>query len=461
MVEGDHGMRAAQRPAPTGPPSPGTRVRPAATPLFLLYDLLVAAAVALVLVPWELARRLARRTGPEVLRQRLGNGVPETGPGVRVLVHAVSVGEMAAAGALVSELARRIPDVSILLTTGNGDGLAAAERLRARHPEIRSVSLIPWDRRRGMRRWLRRVRPAFATVVETEIWPNLFRACADLSIPLSIVNGRMPPREAGRYRLAHPFFRKVLRTLEWIEAQTEADRRRFIEIGAVPDRVTAGGNLKFDAAAAEPAAEMAREESLVVAGSTHAPEERILIDALRTLRGRNPSARLALAPRQVSRARRIARWARTAGFEVAFGSDRSDAWDVLVVDRLGDLAPLYARGSIAVIGGTFAARGGQNPLEAAGRACAIVAGPSRDNFAEIFAGLDADRAIASADVARVSIVLESLLADPDRRREMGRRAREFRLAGRGAAGRCAQRIASELPVAASRDDRVRPGARST
>jgi 3-deoxy-D-manno-octulosonic-acid transferase len=138
------------------------------------------------------------------------------------------------------------------------------------------------------------------------------------------------------------------------------------------------------------------------------------------------------------------RRARAAGFDVTLGSDRSDAWDILVVDRIGDLAPLYARASIAVIGGTFADRGGQNPLEAASRACAIVAGPSRSNFAEIFAGLDAAHAIASADGVRLTAVLESLLADPDRRREMGRRAREFRLAGRGAAGRCAERIASAI-----------------
>lgn len=432
-------------------PSAESRARSAATPVFFVYDLLVAAAVALVLVPWELARRLARRTGPDVLRERLGNGVPEAAPGVRVLVHAVSVGEMAAAGALVSELTRRIPGVSILMTTGNGDGLAAAERLRASQPAIGSVSLIPWDRRRAMRRWLRRIRPAFAVVVETEIWPNLFRACAELSIPLSIVNGRMPPREASRYRLARPFFREVLGTLAWIEAQTEADRRRFIEIGAFPDGVAAGGNLKFDAASAEPAPEgLDRDEFLIVAGSTHAPEERILIDALRRLRGRNPPARLALAPRQVSRARRIARWARAAGFDVALGSDRSDAWDILVVDRIGDLAPLYARGSIAVIGGTLAARGGQSPLEAAGRACAIVAGPSRNNFAEIFAGLDAAHAIASADRVSLPAVLESLLADPERRREMGRRARESWLAGRGAAGRCAEKIASAIAPAAGR-----------
>ena len=453
MVESDHGMSAAPSPAPPVFPSPETSGRRAATSMFLLYDLLVAAAVALVLVPWELARRLARRAGPEVLRERLGNGVPEAGRGVRVLVHAVSVGEMAAAGALVAELARRIPGVSILLTTGNRDGRAAAERLQTALPAIRSVSLIPWDRRAAMRRWLRRARPDFAAVVETEVWPNLFRGCADLSIPIAIVNGRMPPREARRYRLARSFFRPVLRSVAWVEAQTEGDRRRFVAIGAAPDRVAVGGNLKFDAFPAEPApVELDRDELLIVAGSTHAPEERLLIEALRALRGRNPSARLALGPRRITRAGSVARLARKEGFRTALGSDRSDDWEVLVVDRIGELAPLYARGGIAVIGGTYAARGGQNPLEAAERGCAIVAGPSRSNFSDIFAGLEAGRAIESADAPRLCSALEALLNDPDRRRGLGSRAREFRLAGRGAAARCAERIASvTLACPAARD----------
>jgi 3-deoxy-D-manno-octulosonic-acid transferase len=449
MVEGDQGMRAAQAPAPTGSPFLEKRGRPAATPMFLLYDLLVAAAVALVLVPWELARRLARRSGREALRERLGNAVPTAGTGVRVLVHAVSVGEMAAAGALVSELARRIPDVSIQLTTGNRDGRAAAERLRATNPAVRSVTLIPWDRAAAMRDWLRRTRPDFAAVVETEVWPNLFRGCAELSIPLAIVNGRMPPREARRYRLARPFFRGILRSVAWVEAQTDEDRRGFVAIGAPPDRVAVGGNLKFDASPAEPApAETGRDELLIVGGSTHAPEERLLIDALRALRTRNPSARLALAPRRISRARSIARRARRSGFRTALGSNRSEDWEVLVVDRIGELAHLYARAGVAVIGGTFAGRGGQNPLEAAGCGCPIVAGPSRRNFSDVFAGLEAARAVESADARHLRSALEALLSDPDRRRELGRRARAFRLAGRGAAERCAERIASAIATRA-------------
>jgi 3-deoxy-D-manno-octulosonic-acid transferase len=441
VVAGRHGVSAFHRETAGG----------AASGVFFLYDVLVRAAVALLLVPWELARRMAKRTGPEALRQRLGEVLPDAGPGPRVLIHAVSVGEMAAAGSLVSALAHRIPDVSIQLATGNRDGLAAAEQLRARQAAIRSVSLIPWDRRHAMREWLRRSRPDFVAVVETEIWPNLFRACAELSIPIAIVNGRMPSREAGRYRLARPFFRKILNSAAWIEAQTEGDRRRFVAVGADADRVTLGGNLKFDASPGETAPkECDRDEMLVVGGSTHAPEERILLEVLRTLRAGNPSLRLALAPRRVSRARSVARRARAGGFRTARDPGEAAPWDVLVVDRIGGLAPLYARAGIAIVGGTIADRGGQSPLEAARSACAIVAGTSRENFSEVFAGLEAAGAVQSADAGRLAACIASLLSDRDRRRELGRRAREFSLAGGGAAARCANRIVSSMAGATPR-----------
>ena len=445
-MAGRHGLKA--------PGSETTDVGTSA--LFLLYDLLVGATVALLLVPWELARRLAKRSGPDVLRQRLGESFPDDGPGPRILIHAVSVGEMAGAGSLACALAARIPNASIQLATGNRDGLAAAERLRERQPAIRSVSLIPWDRRAAMRRWLRRSRPDFVAVVETEIWPNLFRACAELSVPIAIVNGRMPPREAGRYRLAGPFFRRILDRAAWIEAQTEDDRRRFVAIGADPARVTVGGNLKFDAEPGETAPkESDRDEQLVVGGSTHAPEERLLLEALRTLRARHPSMRLALAPRRISRARDVARRARAGGFRAAHDSDGAGAWDVLVVERIGGLAPLYARAGIAVVGGTFADRGGQSPLEAARSACAIVAGPSRGNFAEVFAGLEGAGAVESTDGDRLGACLASLLGDRERRRELGRRAREFSLSGRGAAARCADRIASSIAATTTERDGAR------
>jgi 3-deoxy-D-manno-octulosonic-acid transferase len=415
--------------------------------VFFLYDVLVNLAVALFLVPRELALRLAGRARSADLRERLGRGTRSGFGSPLVVIHAVSVGEMAAAGALIPELARRLPGVSVLLTTGNRDGRVVADRLRERYPAIRAVSLLPWDRRRAICAWLKRLAPDFVIVVETEIWPNLYRECGERSVPLVIVNGRMPEREARRYGLARRFFRQVLSRVRWIDAQTEADRQRFLEIGADPTRVRTSGNLKFDAAAdGEESGTGNSTDRLLVAGSTHPSEEEVLLSCLGSLRRRHPSLRLALAPRQVGRARSIAALARRKGFRTAFESECTDEWDVLIVDRIGRLASQYARAEMAVIGGTLADRGGHNPLEACARNCVILAGPSRRSFAEIFDGLEMAGAIVSASgVEPLASAIDELLTDPQRRRVLARRSYEFWCAGRGVAAACAERIVGTRP----------------
>lgn len=414
-----------------------------------IYDILVGLAVACFLRPWELLRRFAGRTGPEVLQERLGNSPCPAACDRRVVIHAVSVGEMAAAEGIVARLAARVPDASILLTAGNRDGIAAGNRLRSRYPQIESVSRLPWDRIGALREWLGRLRPALFLVVETEIWPNLFRACAENEIALSIVNGRIPVRNFRSYRIARSFFRDVLGCARWIGAQSEEDRTRFVALGADPGRVQVYGNLKFDAPASNarelPGIESGAPGTLVVAGSTHPPEERLLLDCLATLRRNCAGVRLVLAPRRVARAPEIAKLAGRKGFRAALSSEIRESWEVLVLDEFGLLDPAFARADIAVIGGTFARHGGHNPLEAARHSKAIVAGPHRENFASIFAGLESAGALQSvAHWRELGAFLEKLLLDAGARQRLGERARAFADEGRGAADLYAVRIAAEL-----------------
>ena len=416
--------------------------------------MIVNLAVALFLAPRELALRLAGQSRSGDLPERLGKGVRRGFGSPFVVIHAVSIGEMAAAGALVSELVARLPGVSIALTTGNRDGVAAGERLMARHTQIVSTSLLPWDRRAAMASWLARLRPSLVAVVETEIWPSLFRACTGLKIPIVIVNGRMPAADAARYRLARAFFRDVLRRAAWIEAQSDEDARRFIDIGADPNRVCASENLKFDSAlsiAEEDAVSSAQGGLLLVAGSTHAPEEDLLLDVFAELRGRYPKLRLVLAPRHVSRSSGVAQRARRRGLRAALDSEEPFDTDVLVVGRVGRLSAFYAVADIAVIGGTFADRGGHNPIEAAARGLSAIAGPSRRNFREIFSGLEAAGGLVSADSPeRLNIELSRLLDDDARRKKIGTAALRYCRARQGTARACARRIADAVSSGHSR-----------
>jgi 3-deoxy-D-manno-octulosonic-acid transferase len=296
--------------------------------------------------------------------------------------------------------------------------------------------MLPWDRARAVGRWLRRVQPDAVIVIECEIWPNLFVACHDMGIPLFIASGRLYRADVPRYRLARPFFRRVLECTSWIGVQRPEDRDAFVSIGASADKVAVAGNLKYDAVLPVDGLPAGWQRVLgagpiVVGGSTHAPEEELLCDTLCRLRGTNPDVRLVLAPRHVGRTPIIERLAARRGLATRRWSDGEShpgSWDVLIVDRLGWLASLYRHADVAVLGGTIGGRGGQNVLEPAAAGCAIVTGPCLHLAPE---AVDLERAGALRIVRGHDIgagmleTLTDLLQRPGCRHEMGERARRF------------------------------------
>lgn len=439
--------------------------------VFLLYDLLVALTVWLCLVPLELAAAVIGRSTPERLAARLGRPPRRLARAIagragnvgRVLVvHAVSVGEMSAAAALVRHWERRHPDDRFVLTAGNRDGLAAGERLAAEVPAVIAVVPLPWDRRRALRRWLQALEPDLVVVLENEIWPRLYLCCAELGIPLAVVSGRIYPRDVARYRRLPGFFRRVLAAADWIAAQSAGERTRWLAIGAAPERVEVVGNLKYDASAPVPARRTAAPPSLppplsgtlrIVAASTHPGEEALLLRALAalstlpTLPGEAGSPLLVLAPRHPRRAGSIVRAARRAGFvaETLAASAGAEADGraparVLVVDRFGWLPAAIATADIVVLGGSFAKHGGHNPLEAALAGRALLVGPHVEHFADVIAHLRAHGGLREvATAGALPAALAELLRDAEERRRLGARA-----AAAAAEGSCVERYAGRL-----------------
>lgn len=418
-----------------------------------LYDIFVEAAVWLALVPWQCGAIALGRSSREELRQRLGKSRPLPGNPRRFLLHAVSVGEMAGAEVLVRVLREREPAVTFVLSAGNSQGLFAARRLQERIPQIEEAVLLPWDRSRALLAWLSRMSPQAVVVIETEIWPNLFFACRELGVPLAIASGRMKPRDALRYRLVRPFMKRVLDCASWIGVQSEREAERFRRIGAPPNRVRIVGNLKSSAAPHAPVSPawervLTQGRPLIVAGSTHAPEECFLLDAVSGLRGKFPGLALLLAPRNPRRALRVARLARRRSLKTALWSDGPAAaasWDVLVLDEMGELRALYAFADVVFLGGTLVPRGGHNPWEPAAAAKPILAGSHTEHFPEEAGHLEragALRRVRTHD--DLPGELAGILSDSAHRKAMGAAARAVYEEGRGTARLHAEEILSFL-----------------
>lgn len=429
--------------------------------LWVLYDAGVSLVVACIFLPIELVKIALGRSRRGDLMERLAVQTPPRRPtGRRLLVHAVSAGEMAAAAALVLAIGERQPTTAFVLTTGNRQGKDAGERLGQRFPAIESVRFLPWDRRVALRRWLAALAPDAVVVVETEIWPNLFRVCRKLAIPLFIVNGRLYPADVARYRLARRFFAEVLAAADWIGTLDDSEKAAFQRIGAPADRTEAVGNLKFDAESAAHELPLPWRDALanptrpplIVAGSTHRPEERLLLNALVSLRARFPGTRLVLAPRHPARCSRLLRISASRRLAAVLWSQEeraASAWDVLFVDEVGSLAAIFGYADVVFIGGSFAPRGGHNPLEAAAQKRPIVMGPSTHHFKGIVQGLADAGALTLLDGREnahqlLTGALAHLLSDPAARKIAGERAFAFFTAGRGVAQWYARTLLARL-----------------
>jgi 3-deoxy-D-manno-octulosonic-acid transferase len=371
--------------------------------------------------------------------QRFGFGRTLATPSI--WVHAVSVGEVQAAATLLLNLIERYPTIPLVLTTATPAG---AERARALFGERVDVRFVPFDLPGAAHRFFERVRPRLAVIFETELWPNLYHECRAHRVPLILASARLSPRSVRRYRRLLGLFEDTLAEGVVIAAQAEADAERFRAVGAPSARTHVTGNLKFDftlpaqtcARGRELRAYHAANRPVWVAGSTHAVEEEILLDAQRRLQRLHPDALLVLVPRHPPRFAGVAGWLGREGVAFVRVSQQTpcDAdTSVLLVDSLGELLDFYAAGDVAFVGGTLVPVGGHNLLEPAALGLPILCGPHYSNSEDIAQLLLARGALEVVhDAAELARTLAALLADPQERARRGELARTALEDNRGA-----------------------------
>lgn len=359
-----------------------------AGPMRLLYLCLghCLAPIAFVRECWRAYRQPHYRPG---LWGRWGFG--STVADRAIWVHAVSVGEVQAAGPLVRRLAKEYPDRPLVLTASTATGRQRAASLYGR---IADVRYLPYDLPGSVTRFLDRVRPTVGVILETELWPTLFRVCERRKIPLLVASARLSERSVRRYRWVGAWVRSLLGASQVsVAAQTEADRERFLLLGAGAERTRVSGNVKYDQgvpadlpdAVAARRAELGRGRPIWVAGSTHEGEEAAALAAHRRVLQALPEALLVLAPRHPPRFEAVADlldraqvvWVRRTAGPASVPSTAS----VLLLDTLGELVLHYAAADVAFVGGSLAPIGGHNLLEPLAVQCPVVAGPSDHNDA--------------------------------------------------------------------------------
>jgi len=396
--------------------------------MYFLYSTLVVLA-ALAALPWlALSWLLGRkRHRLERLNERLGFVPPSSAQRpAPIWFHCVSVGEVMATRGLIREMAARFPERPLVVSTVTRTGRDIARRDIA---DQATLFYLPLDHSWALNRAFRRLRPALLVIIETEIWPNLFRIAAKHGTAVALVNGRISDRSFPRYRRFRGFLRRVLATVNVAVMQSHEDASRLIELGIDPDKVHCLPNLKWQVI--EPPADrnaaywrhtllLPESRKVFVAGSTCAGEEELILDAVREARKLFPDLVTVIAPRKPDRFREVEEILSRRNLSSAVRSREAKEADFILLDTIGELSSLYAIADVVFVGGSLVDAGGHNILEPAMCARPVLFGPFMSNFREMSRLLtehSAGRQVADRDELAQWVI--RLLANPQEADRMG------------------------------------------
>ena len=428
--------------------------------MYFVYSLILTVGF-LILLPrfvWDAITKGKYAAG---FWQRFGF-LPEFQRGEKIIwLHCVSVGETNAARPLIDRILREFDGYQIVVSTTTKTGQALAQDLFRDKAAL--VFYFPFDWRFAVRRSLRHIRPDAILIVETELWFNFLREAKRRQCKIALVNGRLSEKSFRRYHIIRNLMREVLANLDLALMSGEADAARIVELGVDAAKVFVTGNVKFDLPVDQAESDLTAHfrarfgvddsRALIVAASTHEPEEKWLVTAYQDLleKSRANSPRLLIAPRHPERFARIADLLEKSGLNWVRRFDETDTSDkladVILLDSIGELRAVYKLATIVFVGGSLIKHGGQNVLEPiAARKC-VVTGFHTANFAQIVKQLRAENAIVQLpelgenEVAeRLANVFQELLHDATKRQQLAENAFAVLQTNQGATARTIEKL---------------------
>ncbi len=369
---------------------------------------------AFTIVPYILNHKYRTKKYSEAVDEKFGDVENRISSRECLLIHAVSVGEVIAAESVIAEFTHTYPDWDIHISVSTATGREVAKK---RYPHI-PVSFFPLDLSIWVKRFLLRIRPTAILLMELEVWPNFLSLCKSNKIPVIVVNGRITEKSMNSYRKykRFPVLKQMLEVPEYWLAQNSTYAKRFEEIGVEKDKILTIGSVKYDTIPTEPSNKLTEEyrkaigaspnDKIIIAGSTHSPEEGIILKSYSELKYDHPNIKLVIVPRHPHRFDDVYIEATKYGKCIKYteleklGDDEANGFDIIIVDKMGILSSIYNAADIVFIGGSFIEHGGQNMLETCGIGKPTIIGPSYYNFSEsveILLEADGIKVVATAE----------------------------------------------------------------
>lgn len=356
-----------------------------------------------------------------------------------ILIHAVSFGEVCATLPLIKILREQYPKIPIMVTTST---ITGSQQVLSKFGNNINHTYMPYDIPNFVKRLLKRTRPRLVIIMETELWPNLINACALCNIPVLVANARLSEHSARNYYAIKFITNNILSNINIIAAQSVADANRFKQLGASCVYVT--GNIKYDVELPKNLKERAeiikqqnfKNREILIAASTHAGEEEILLSAFKILRKLWPNLLLLIVPRHPNRCNKVASLCEKNGFNLIRRSTYQPCnakTTVFLLDTMGELLLFYATADLAFVGGSLVPVGGHNVLEPAVIGLPVLFGPHMFNFVESSQLLlSASAAFMVVDTKSIVDTVTQLLAAPELRKQVGQYGQKVVLSNRGA-----------------------------
>ncbi len=410
----------------------------------IIYSLLLYLAVPLVLLKMYFRGRKApayhKRWGE---RFAWIKAIPEDKP--VIWVHSVSVGETIASAPMVKQLMVLYSNHQFVVTTMTPTG---SDRVKALYGNTVHHVYCPYDLPDVQNRFLNRIRPSLALMVETELWPNTIAACHKRKIPVVIANARLSEKSAKGYGKLGGLTRRMMQQITLVACQNKADGERFKQLGLADQQLKITGSVKFDITVAPEIHTQAKalrnsweseaggKRNILIAASTHQGEDEQILAAFKQILLQNPNTLLVLVPRHPERFHQVFQLIEKSNLSAIRHSQTSETspnTQVVLGDTMGELMKLYATADVAFVGGSLIESGGHNMLEPAALGIPVLSGPSIFNFHEISQEL-----VNSGGMKLVQSVDElahqtsELLASPELRETMGQSGKVFVESNRGA-----------------------------
>ena len=420
--------------------------------MYILYNILGLLAFFVLILPFSVYRLVTEKGFSARFRQSLGLIRREEIANVSntdcIWIHGASVGEIVATSPIVKEIKKIMPERKVLVSAFTVPGYNMASQIIS---EADAIIYFPLDLAWVAESVVRRVHPGIFMPVETELWPNFLRALRERNIPVMMVNGRISERSVKTYQYLFSIWRDMLRTVSRFCMQSSIDANYITHLGADPQKIFVTGNTKFDQTYAEVTPEDLANYKMelglgedafpvILAGSTHAPEEQYVLTAFSELHKKYPKARLIMALRFNNRVDEIRRLCDKFGYQAGLRSKLKDMsgprpeYPVVLIDTIGELGRIYSVGDLVFVGGSLMNHGGHNVLEPAAHAKPIVVGPSMQNFKDSYSLLSKAGALRTVqDAGSLTKTFLEIAGNDALRRQMGEASLQVIRENRGAA----------------------------